>query len=110
MLGNTEGRRRRGQQRVRWLNGITSSMNMSLSKLWEIVKDRGAWYAELDTTLASKQQQSLYKYSVGVNTLYSLAPIKAFIGPLFGVCACVCVCVCVCVCFYLLIGKSFKTF
>ena len=45
MLGKIEGRRKRGYQRMRWLDGITDSVGMNLSKLWEMVKDRGTWHA-----------------------------------------------------------------
>ena len=74
MLGKIEGKRRRGQQRIRWMDGITDSMDMSLSKLLDIVKDRGAWRAAFHGVTESDSTEQLNNLPAGLPAFLNSLP------------------------------------
>ena len=91
MLGKIEGRRKSGWQRMRWLDDITDSMNMNLSKLWEIVKDRKTWFAAVHRV--TKSQTWLSDWTT--TNISNIFDNNIYIYIYIYMCVCVCVCVCV---------------
>ena len=82
MLGKTEGRRRRGRQRMRWLDGIIDLMDMSLSKLWELVIDREAWCAAVHAGVTKSRTRSSERLE---NNKWKQHCSRTVLGPLLTV-------------------------